>query len=165
MTRKTQVRFTKTMVTRADNMRRLIGEFRIGCLAAIEIQIMFNFSESGVRRYVTDLKEWLLIEVESSRPTKTGVVLTPKYRLCVDPDVETRIANYLANLDAPKILSAEMHKEQRLHRKKSKLESDPTRHFHLMSDDAPFQVKFNKKPVKRDEFQALFFGEKGMAKP
>lgn len=165
MKRATQIRCTSKTRLRAANMKRLIDELRIRLLSSMDIQIFLEFSGSGVRRYIEDLKARLIIEVAWSKPTKTGIVLSPKYRLCTDPDLEMRIEQYFSKLAQPEAISAEEREQQRIHRKKEKLEADPTRHFHLMSDDMPFQVKFNKAPVKRDEFQALFFGEKGTAKP
>lgn len=113
---------------RNDNLRTLIAELRHYELTQEEIADLFKCSRSGVRVYLKCLGA--LVETIN----QGSIILPRTYRLTSD---QAAIDAFLASIEETKPRQSKGSKPRS---RVDALRRDPTRHVHIMADDAPFRV-------------------------
>lgn len=107
---------------RHDSLRALIAELQKGEMTQGEIALVLKCSRSGVRNYIKGLGD--LVETISH-----GLVVPNTYRITDDRQA---IDAFLATLVVIRKGSIRVRDRR--------TPTDPTRHIHIMDDDAPFRV-------------------------
>lgn len=136
-------------VQRVERLRNLINALIAGDLVRDEIGEILQVGPSGVRKYLADLSDKVEISgYVDGTPTFIGF---PRYRLAITAE---EAQAYLASLDAnavPRAVVEPMSAKRIAAR-------DPSRHFHILEDDAPFSIRISRSPVMRDVLVTAFFG-------
>lgn len=129
------------VTSRNENLRTLIAALRHGELTQDEIADLFKCSRSGVRAYLKCLGS--LVEAITH-----GSILAPRtYRLTTD---QAAIDAFLASLVV--VRKAPLRIRDR------RQPVDPTRHIHIMDDDAPFRVPVCHVMPQHPAIHAVFWG-------
>lgn len=137
---------------RVERLRRLIVTLQVRQLMRDEIGQILQVGPSGVRKYVKDLGDKIAIaRYVDGTATYRG---DPVYCLTM---TQGQTQAYLASLAAaPTARPAAASKSAF-----SLASQDPSRHIHIMEDDAHFAVRLNRSPATRDPLVAAFFGARG----
>ena len=142
--------------SRIDNMKRLVNEFSSREMLLDEICQFLKFSESGARKYVRDLRAAGVIELARYINATANYLGKPVYQLT--PDKE-RVSGFLASIVQLKTFATEPKKEHVPSRQEKRLiQMGRNRHFHILGDDAHYQIRINHSPVQRDPLVAALFG-------
>lgn len=124
---------------RIDNMKRLVEELSRRLMTPTDIGQFLEFSPSGVRKYLADLREACIVEAQTT-DFQTDQL---NYGLIED---KTMVDAYLASLDTIRIGAPSR-------RMKSNVDlalRDKSRSFHLLRDDAYYSVRVSKAQVAPD---------------
>lgn len=124
---------------RIDRMRSLIAALKVRPLARDEIGAVLAVGPSGVRKYLVDLRG--MYEVDT-------IVGEDFIRLTAGNE---QTFAFLASL--------KVSTKARQVKKAPKI--DPSRHIHIMRDDAHFPVRSHRAPIVRDALVAALFGPRG----
>lgn len=138
--RKAGLAGAKRTTQRIEATRRLVEELRLRKMTRADMAMFLNFSPSGVRKYLADLRASSLVEVDGEHEVGTG---NEQYCLVSD---EQLIDSFLAGL-------AELRKTAPTRIKKSNVDlalRDKTRHIHIIHDDAYYAVRVRRVEVAPD---------------
>lgn len=137
---------TNSTSIRHENLRCLVAEFQSAEMSQAEICAIFNCSRSGARVYLACLGD--LIEERFH-----GLCKPRTYVLTAD---QSRVDAFLASLGEVKPRLSRGRKPRSII---ESLRRDPTRHIHIMADDAPFRVPVcNARPVHDGLHSAFWAG-------
>jgi hypothetical protein len=136
---------------RHSNLKKLVFSLRDNPMQRDEIAGIFKFSPSGARNYIKDLRLAGLITIigyPDERGPHRGL---PLWGIVLDA---AHVEKWLSRLDAGEC--AGVHKQ----RPKNLMIAmkDKTRHFHILSDDAHFNVKVSRSKGKPDPIAQHLFG-------
>lgn len=131
----------RASASRDANLRRLVAELQIQPLCRDDIQSMFNCSATHVRNYIAILGG-LIKTIDRRRNLQHVYEITSDQR---------RIDAFLAKLPQPE--EPKPPKEKR-----AAALPDPTRHIHIMDDDAPFRVPMCHVRPQHPAIHAAFWG-------
>lgn len=144
-----RTRNTSAVQRRADNMRRLIVKLEETPMTVEEIGYFLEFSASGTRKYIKDLRDCSVIEIARLEGAVGNYIGYPVWQL--SPNIEARKA-FLDTLSLPARGRGPALK------KHNPATSDPTRHFHVLADDIHYAIRVNRTPCQRDSLVAALFG-------
>lgn len=137
---------------RLERMRILVSTLMVRALRRDEIADMLELSPSGVRKYVAELGSRITIaRFEDQTPTSRG---TPVY--CLAISIELAQAYLLQLGGMPRARAAKGQKTAM-----TSAANDPSRHIHILADDAHYAVRLHTAPASRDPLVAAFFGQRG----
>jgi len=136
---------------RLERMRTLVSVLMVRALRRDDIADMLKLSPSGVRKYVAELGARIMIaRFEDGTPTWLG---TPVY--CLAISIEQAQAYLLQLGGTPRVRPAKGQRSAM-----SSAANDPSRHIHVMVDDAHYAVRLHTAPAARDPLVAAFFGQR-----
>lgn len=143
------LRHRNTVATerRIDNFRRLLAELGSREMYFNEIMSLLQFSNSGTRKYITELREAhviVFVRCDKGYP----FVQRSTYRL--SPNKEA-VDAFLAIIHKP---NCERYKKK----VRDDLADGNKRTVHVMEDDAHFAVRLSKVTVRRDPLVEFLFG-------
>lgn len=143
------LRQRQTMATerRDTNFRILIAEFARRELTGPDVEELFGFSPSGARKYLRDLCEAGVAQID--RIGGEGKRVWPIFKATAD---QVAVEKFLALLGMPQQPKAPKEKTAPLR------EVSPGRFLHVMGDDEPYRVRPSSKLVSRDPLVAAIFG-------
>lgn len=140
----------RSSIARVNNMRMIIDALKCGELVRDDIGGMLGFSPSGVRKYLSDLRDSGIVVVDRLIEATKHCPGIPVYHLTDDADLVER---FLADLDANTV------RPKRATKNLIKVLRDTSRHIHIMNDDEGHNPRIEKvTPARRDEMVAMFFG-------
>lgn len=148
-----RVRTTAATIQRADLIRKIIARLRESDMSFLEIQALTKFSPSGVRSYMKDLCNCGVVYVAHRIDATTRSIGQAVYALVEN---EAKVDEFLAQIDNPANVNTPKAPN------KPPMHADPSRHFHIMKDDAnpALRVKRARIPAP-DPLLAAFFGFAG----
>lgn len=142
-------RDTSSVQRRAENMRNLIAKLKESPMTGEEIGHFLEFSASGTRKYIKDLRDCSVIEFSHYAGSFDKFIGYHVWRLSSNMDARK------AFLDA---LSIPARRRGPALAKHKPLSGDPTRHFHVMQDDVHYAIRVNRTPARRDDLVSALFG-------
>lgn len=153
-----RVRQTTATLRRTENIKTLVETLKGRRMTASEISELLGFSPSGIRKYLRDLKELEIIEVQGHEPNTNGKawVGSALYGLIVG--CEERVENLLKLLSEQTREVQEKKEKTELNAKNALIQIDQGHHIHKMGDDSPFNLRSSRIPVHRDPLVAALFG-------
>lgn len=135
---------------RIEKLRNLVNALMAGDLERDEIGQVAQVGPSGIRKYLTELGD--KVEVARYVDPAPGFLGFPVYRLAITPAAARA---YLASLDT----AAPVPRPRKESTSAVAIAArNPTRHFHILADDAHYMVRVDRAPVRRDPLVAAFFG-------
>ncbi len=140
-------------VRRIENMRKLIGELSTREMRADEIARFLKYSSSGAHKYIRNLRDAGVIELDRYMDGTATYIGKAVYKLSFDSE---RVRVFLSALVAPKrgrILAPKKHGAL-----PDQSTSESGRHFHILADDTNYAIRVNHTPAQRDPLVAAFFG-------
>jgi len=146
MTRARHVTHRKT-AARVEKLRILINALLASQMERDAIGEMLQVGPSGVRKYVAELGAMVARQVDVTAALESVTV----YRLTI---TEAEAQAYLDGLTSNTCARAVVEPKSSL----LAAARDPSRHFHIMRDDAHFSVRVSRTPPMRDPMVAAFFG-------
>lgn len=141
---------------RLDNLRRLIASFSLSQMEAADICDLLQFSPSGARKYIRDLREARVIEVARYIDGTTKYLGRPLYKLTAD---QVLITAFMAQLNS------ELPAAPRSYAPKPIKELGAGCRLHIMADDTHYAVRVSRAPAVRDALVAAFFGPAAKGQP
>lgn len=138
---------------RIERMRDLVSALMVRAQRRDDIANMLKLSPSGVRKYLAELGSRVTIaRFEDETSTSRGM---PVY--CLTISIEQAQA-YLLQLGAmPRARAAKGQRSAM-----SIAAHDPSRHIHIMADDAHYAVRLHTAPAARDPLVAALFGARAV---
>jgi len=136
---------------RLERMRILVSTLMVRALRRDEIADMLELSPSGVRKYVAELGARIMIaRFEDETPLSRG---TPVYCLAISIEQAQAYLQQLGGM--PRARAAKGQRSAM-----GAAANDPSRHIHVMVDDAHYAVRLHTAPPARDPLVAAFFGQR-----
>lgn len=151
-----RVRDTSATARRFENIKTIISTLRQCEMTRVDIQALLHFSPSGARKYVRELVNAGVMVVSHIEPVprasnKARDGQVHHFKLTDDEEI---IANVLAL-----VVKESNNKTKEEKPKERVLSGDPTRHFHIVSDDTYYAVKVPHKRIPApDPVLAHLFG-------
>ena len=151
-----RVRDTSATARRFENIKTIISTLRERTLTRVDVQALLAFSPSGSRKYVRELVSAGVMVIahteEVARISNKGhIQLDHHFKLTDDEEI---IANVLAL-----VVKESNNKTKEEKPKERVLTGDPSRHFHIISDDTYYAVKVPHKRIPApDPVLAHLFG-------
>ncbi len=138
---------------RIANIKMLVDALRVGSLLRDEIGALLKLSPSGVRKYIKELRELYIIEIERFIDGTATTMGYPLFRLVPD---DAHISAFIAEIECgiPEVKRARAGKPSNL----EVALRDQKRHFHILADDTHYAIRISRSPVMRDPLVAAFFG-------
>lgn len=135
------------------SMTELVKELSKHEMGGDDIQALLKFSASGTRKYVRELRNAGVIELARYVDGTATYLGKPVYQLTADPEL---VSGFLAAIIEPKtpVDTAKRYEAQL----DKTIAQDPSRRFHIMSDDTPYAIRVSRAPVARDPLVAALFG-------
>ena len=134
---------------RIERIRILINALLAGDMTRDEIGEVLQVGPSGVRKYLADLGE--KVEIARHIDGTATFVGFPVFCLAITPEAARA---YLASLVTVAPARAAAAPISAL----SVAARDPSRHFHILADDAHYAVRVSRTPAMRDPLVAALFG-------
>jgi DNA-binding transcriptional ArsR family regulator len=135
-----RIRNTSITRQRVDNMLRLVAEFHLREMLRDDIREFLGMSPSGVRKYIRELREAKIIDA-----VRCDDLQGPQhqiYALCASTETVTA---FIQSLALPQVVPAR--------KPKSFIQpADPSRHVHVMDDDAQYPVRVRRNAITPDPF-------------
>lgn len=125
---------------RIERMKSLVAALQKEDLARDQIAALISVGPSGTRKYLTALNAAGILEYRGPADPAQRYASPPIYGLVKS---SARVAAFLAAVCAGKVKHGSG-------KAKAKKKPDPTRHFHIMADDAAFLVRVRRAPVGPD---------------
>jgi len=136
---------------RIERIRNVVTALLAGDLVREELTDVLQVSPSGARKYIADLREAGCIALARYADGTTTSLGAPVYTLAMTAkEAQAYLDSLAANLPARAIKPSNSAF--------SIASRDPSRRFHIMADDAPYQIRISRIPVMRDPLVAAFFG-------
>ena len=148
-----RVRSTAATGRRNASLRRLVAEFSLREMTVPDVANFLDFSTSGARKYIRDLREAGVIELARYIEGTATYLGKAVYQISPDPE---RVKAFLAAICQPKREGAAPRKERPGLREQSM--AGTGRHFHILADDTHYAIRVNRSPVARDPLVAALFG-------
>lgn len=149
MTRARHVTHRKT-AARVEKLRILINALLANQMERDAIGQLLQVGPSGVRKYIAELGAMVTRRVDVSAALESVTV----YRLAI---TAAEAQAYLDDLTSNTCARAVVEPKSSL----LAAARDPSRHFHIMRDDAHFSVRVSRTPPMRDPMVAALFGGAG----
>lgn len=144
-----RTRNTQLTRRRLDAMRGLVGEFGVRQMDAADICDFLQFSPSGARKYIRDLREARVIEIARYIDGTEKYLGRPLYKLTADQVI---LAAFMAQLNS------ELPAAPRSHAPKQPKELGAGCRLHIMVDDKHYPVRVSRAPAVRDSLVTALFG-------
>lgn len=150
-----RVRSTAATERRNASLRRLVTEFSLREMAVPEVADLLNFSTSGARKYIRDLRTLGVLTIARYEKGFLSSQDSPVFALTLDA---WTVAEFLALLDTrghahtPIVVALPT-------RAPIRAAQAPGSFVHIMGHDSPYRVRPGHLPVKRDPWVAAIFGD------
>lgn len=134
---------------RIDNMRRLIAALSFNHMEADDIGDFLQFSPSGVRKYIRDMREARIIDIARYIDGTAKYLGRPLYKLTADRAV---LDAFMAQLNS------EFPAAPRGSTPKPIKEVEEGHRLHIMDHDTNYPVRISRVLAVRDDLVAALFG-------
>lgn len=134
---------------RIEKMRNLVNALMAGELERDEIGQVLQVGPSGIRKYLAELGA--RVEVGRYIDPAPGFHGFPVYRLAI---TQGEAREFLASIEVGALPRPRKESTSAL----AIAARNPTRHFHILHDDAHYMVRVDRAPAMRDPLVAAFFG-------
>ena len=133
-------------------MRNLVDELRKRNMSQLDISLFLQFSPSGTRKYVHDLKEYDLIQVVGYEDGTAVYLGRPVYGLCAN--IEARLKAFFETMERNSVTTRRPSREVAV----KAVPANSGRHLHVMVDDCKYNIRMDRTPIMRDPLVAALFG-------